>query len=180
MAKSNFEPARIYPQKRYSAPAPRGARFFARIMLVVLGVILIAGAVFIVKAALDDPMKWSDEKALAQIQAYRQQDMVNLNQYLIDRGYRAFGEPDAYNYIQDDSGMCIYISRYETEEVHVGDGEGNFRQFGAGLGEIYLCRVGWLHEKVKPHLTAILAEPNLRDISMSAEAVAEVVRLANR
>lgn len=152
---------------------------FARVMIVILGLLLVGGAIVAIVSTNSSSLDWTDEKALAQIEKYRQQDMIDLNQYLIDRGYRAFGEPDAYNYIQDNSGMCIYISRYETE-VHVGDGEGNSRQFGAGLGEIYLCRVGWLHEKVKPHLTAILAEPNLRDISMSAEVVAEVVRLANR
>ena len=174
MAKNIFDPS-FTPKKRYSAPAPR----FARIMIVILGLLLMGGVIVAIVNANSSSLDWTDEEALAQIENYRQQDMIDLNQYLIDRGYRAFGEPDAYNYIQDDSGMCIYISRYETE-VHVGDGEGNSRQFGAGLGEIYLCRVGWLHEKVKPHLTAILAEPNLRDISIPAEAVAEVVRLANR
>lgn len=169
-----FNPS-FTPKKRYSAPAPRSAR----IMIAILGLLLIGGVIVAIISANDKSLDWTDEKALAQIENYRQQDMIDLNQYLIDRGYRAFGEPDAYNYIQDNSGMCIYISRYETE-VHVGDGEGNSRQFGAGLGEIYLCRVGWLHEKVAPHLTAILAEPNLRDIGMPAEAVAEVVRLANR
>ena len=177
MARSNFEPARIYPQKRYSAPAPRGARFFARIMLVALGVILIAGAVFIVKAALDDPMKWSDEKALAQIQAYRQQDMVNLNQYLLDQKYQPTGDTEAYIYTK--GSHAIVISPYKYD-VTVGDGKGNSRQYGAGAGDIFLCRVSWTHELAEAREIITLGEPELRDVSIPSEALAEIIRLANR
>ena len=110
MAKNIFDPS-FTPKKRYSAPAPR----FARIMIVILGLLLMGGVIVAIVNANSSSLDWTDEEALAQIENYRQQDMIDLNQYLIDRGYRAFGEPDAYNYIQDDSGMCIYISRYETE-----------------------------------------------------------------
>ena len=103
MAKNIFDPS-FTPKKRYSAPAPR----FARIMIVILGLLLMGGVIVAIVNANSSSLDWTDEEALAQIENYRQQDMIDLNQYLIDRGYRAFGEPDAYNYIQNNSGVFTF------------------------------------------------------------------------
>ena len=178
MAKTIFDPSMPFtPKKRYSAPAPRSARRFARVMIFILGLMLVGGIIIAIVGAANNSMDWPDEKALTRIESYRQQDMIDLNKYLVDRGYKAAG--DAETFVYEKANRMIVISLYETE-VHVGDGEGNSRQFGAGLGEIYLCRVSWVNETIDTCQIIALPEPHMRDISMSAEAVAEVIRLANR
>ena len=173
-----FDPSMPFtPKKRYSAPAPRSARTFARIMIFIFGLMLVAGVVIAIVSGMNDPLDWSDETALTKIESYRQQDMIDLNKYLVDHGYKAAG--DSETFIYEKANRTIVISLYETE-VRVGDGEGNSRQFGPGLGEIYLCRVSWVNETVDTCPLVALPEPRLRDISMSAEAVAETIRLANR
>ena len=178
MAKTIFDPSMPFtPKKRYSAPAPRSARVFARVMIFIFGLMLIGGIIIAIVSAANDPLDWPDEKALTKIEAYRQQDMIDLNRYLVDQGYKVAG--DSETFIYEKGNRTIVISLYETE-VRVGDGEGNSRQYGAGLGDIYLCRVSWVNETVDTCQIVALAEPGFRDISMSAEAVAETIRLANR
>lgn len=179
MGKTIFNPSEPFtPKKRYSAPAPRSARRFARIMIAIIGLLLVGGVIVAIVSAANNSLDWPDDKALAKIESYRQQDMIDLNQYLIDHGYKPVGDPEEYVYKK--STLCISISQYDETEVRVSDGEGNSRQFGAGLGEIYLCRVSWTNETLDACQIIALPEPGLRDISMSAEAVAEVIRLANR
>jgi len=178
MAKTIFDPSMPFtPKKRYSAPAPRSARVFARVMIFIFGLMLIGGIIIAIVSAANDPLDWPDEKALTKIESYRQQDMIDLNRYLVDQGYKVAG--DSETFIYEKGNRTIVISLYETE-VRVGDGEGNSRQYGAGLGDIYLCRVSWVNETVDTCQIVALAEPGFRDISMSAEAVAETIRLANR
>lgn len=178
MAKTIFDPSMPFtPKKRYPAPAPRSARVFARVMIFIFGLMLIGGIIIAIVSAANDPLDWPDEKALTKIESYRQQDMIDLNRYLVDQGYKVAG--DSETFIYEKGNRTIVISLYETE-VRVGDGEGNSRQYGAGLGDIYLCRVSWVNETVDACQIVALAEPGFRDISMSAEAVAETIRLANR
>ncbi len=178
MAKTIFNPSEPFiPKKRYSAPAPRSARRFARVMIAIISLLLVGGLIAAIVSASNRSLDWSDEKALTKIETYRQQDMIDLNQYLIDHGYKPVGDSEAYIY--EKTNRIIAITPYETL-VRVGDGEGNSREFGPGLGEIFLCRVSWTNETTDTCQLIALPEPGLRDISMSAEAVAEVIRLANR
>lgn len=178
MAKTIFDPPMPFaPKKSYHAPAPRSARVFARVMLFIFGPMLIGSIIIAIASAANNSLDWPDEKALTKIESYRQQDMIDLNRYLVDQGYKAAG--DSETFIYEKGNRTIVISLYETE-VRVGDGEGNSRQYGSGLGDIYLCRVSWVNETVDACQIIALAEPGFRDISMSAEAVAETIRLANR
>jgi len=177
MAKTIFNPTEPFtPRKRYTAPAPRSARTFARIMTALIAVFLIAAVVALFYST-SSAARWSDEEALAKIESYRQGDELNLNRYLEEKGYGAMGSDDEYVYAN--GSKRIVISILSNDDFRIGNGEGTTRQFGVD-GDIYKCRLCWTRTFGQAREIIVLNQPRCNDVYLPASAVAEVVRLANR
>ena len=169
MGKNKFQPTEPFVSKKYKRyPAPRGARRAATVFLVVLVVLLVALVIGIISDSSNREM--SNSEAIAKIDKYRTGDMVDVHDYLIDRGYEAVGEPDAFVYRRGNA--TVSIQNY-GDYVTIGDGKGTSRQFGLGPEtEVYICRFGCAD-----------TDPDIEvfyDLHLSSEALADIVRWSYR
>ena len=178
MSKNIFRPYEPFtPKKRYSAPAPRPARTFARIMSVLIAVLLVVAAIALIYSTSQSSAKWTDEEALAKIDGYWEKDEINLNLYLEDKGYGAMGSDEEYVYAK--GSKRIVISILGNDDFRVGNGEGTTRQYGVD-SDVYKCRLCWTRTFGQAREIIVLNQAKCNDVYLPASAVAEGIRLANR
>ena len=160
---------------------PRGVKVFARIVFVLILAVAIILAVALLTNIVSNyqSANATDAQALAKLENYREQDCVNLDAYLQDRQFKSVGSDGEYVYRSNGRTVMIHVM---GDYVRIGDGRGNTREFGIPVSSYsilddgsvqydrYACRISW-HEG---------AETKLRDIYLSREALAEIVRTSYR
>lgn len=170
----------ILSTRVFDTSGPRENLRLLRITLVIACCIVLCVCVALVTAAIGNfqMANATDEQALAKIEKYRQQDFVDLDAYLHDRQFESAGINGEFVYRY--GGKTIMIHEM-GDYVRVGDGNGNVREFGipisnySGEGDNmkydkYACRVSWRDG----------GETQLRDIYLSREALAEIIRVSYR
>ena len=191
--KSNFQPVEpLFVKKVYHTPAPRAARVLARIFLVVVALLLVT----LIIVAFAPSLYWlwnagsDDDTLLTKLDSYREQDMVNLDAYLRDRGFTPTGTSEEIVYRQ--SGKTIVIHDMGTM-VRIGDDQGNVREYGVPdcyysylddgsvRYESYVCRISYKSDDYGGAGQQIVsAEPSLRDMNIPRAALAEIIRVSYR
>ncbi len=139
---------------------------------IILAVLLLAFIVLAVHEAFDGlwHTEMTEDQALAELEFYREGDMVNLDAYLRDQDFEATGAAGAYVYRRGDK--IVAIQDY-GDYVRVGNGKGTSHEYGTvSVGGSYVCRVSW--PEADPEA------PSACDIVLSAEALAEIVRWVYR
>lgn len=189
--KSNFTPSEPFvPKKRVSAPAPRSARIFAWTILgIVVALLVILAVVSFRETFPPNPDSLSDTQVLGYLDEYTQQDMVNLDQFLVDRGYVPTGENPDFLYECGRNKILIRFDR-DINSVSVSDTVGNSRPYGLPPESsefqddgstrilVYTCRLAWIYER--DSAGQLIENPGMCDILIGRDALAHIVRLALR
>ena len=179
--KSNFTPNEPFvpkKQEHISAPTPRPARVLARVMLLILVILAIILVIVTIRDLKDrsSPERLSNTAAIGRLVDYAEGDMINLDQFICDHGYRPTGANQEFVYERD--GQKISIQCYpETGQVNVGDANGNTSTFGTS-DKMFICRLSWLYEYGEAR--SVVENPGMCDIQLSHEALAQIVRLVLR
>lgn len=171
----------ILSTRVFDSSGPRSTLRFLRITLIIACCIVLFACVALIAAGVNNVQmaNATDEQALAKLEHYRAQDFVDLDAYLQSRDFKATGTFGQYAY--RGHGKTIMIHEM-GDYVRIGDGEGNVREFGVPISgytilddgstqyDKYICRISWEEE----------GDRQARDIYLSREALAEIVRLIYR
>ena len=119
---------------------------------------------------------WSDDQAIKKLDYNWFEDGVDLDGYLWGKGFEPISEDEDCYVYQNAVEKIVSIQVYKDENyVRIGNGEGTSQQYGlSSSGQLYECYLARLSDDVD------LGDYGTYCVILPKEALAEVVRLANR